>query len=91
MIEIDPEITVGKDKVLVKTGVEMIIEGMGTHKISVEIIAEIEAETLMITIVVTGVDQEKEDHLPEGIIIVIIGKMQILDSDQDPGGEPTQE
>ena len=33
MIEIDPEITVGKDKVLVKTGLEMIIEGMGTHKI----------------------------------------------------------
>ena len=35
MIEMDPEITVGKDKVLVKTDVEMIIAGMGTHKVSV--------------------------------------------------------
>ena len=66
MIEIDPEITVGKDKVLVKIGVEMIIEGMGIHKISVEIIAETEVETSTVTIVVTGVDQEKEDYLPEG-------------------------
>ena len=32
--------------------------------------------------VVTGVDQEKEDYLPEGIIIIIIiGKTQILGSD----------
>ena len=67
MIEIDPEITVGKDY--------KIIEGMGTHKISVEIIAETEAETLTVTIVVTGVGQEKEDYLPEGTIIIIIGKM----------------
>ena len=90
MIEIDPEITVGKDKVLVKTGIEMIIEGMGTHKISVGIMAETEAETLTVTIVVIGVDQEKEDYLPEGTII-IIGKMQILGSDQDLGVDPTQE
>ena len=75
MIEIDPEITVDKDKVLVKTDVEMIIEGMGTYKISVEIMAETEAETLTVTIVVTGVDQEKEDYLPEGTIIIIIDKM----------------
>ena len=88
MIEIDPEITVGKDKVLVKIGIEMIIEGMGTHKISVEIMAETEAETLTVTIVVTGVGQEKEDYLPEGIII-IIGKTQILGSDQGPGVDPT--
>ena len=90
MIEIDPEITVGKDKVLVKIGIEMIIEEMGTHKISVEIIAETEAETLTVTIVVTEVDQEKEDYLPEGTII-IIGKMQILDSDQGLGVDLTQE
>ena len=81
MIEIDLEITVGKDKVLVKTDVEMIIEGMGTCKISVEIMAETEAETLIATSVVTGVGQEKEDYLPEGIIIIIIGKMQILGLD----------
>ena len=90
MIEIDPEITVGKDKVLVKTGVETTIEGMGTHKISVERIAETEAETLTVPIVVPGVGPEKEDYLPEGIII-IIGKMQILDSDQGLGVDPTQE
>ena len=91
MIEIDPEITVGKDKILVKTGIEMIIEGMGTHKILVEIIAETEAETLTEAIVVTGVDQEKEDYLPEGIIIIITDKMQILGSDQGLGVDPTQE
>ena len=82
MIEIDPEITVGKDKALVKIGMEMIIEGMGTHKISVEIIAGTEVEFLTETIVVTGVDQEKEDYLLEGIIIIItIDKTQTLDSD----------
>ena len=75
MIEIDPEITVGKDKVLVKTDVVMIIEGVGTPKISVEIIAGTEVETLTETIVVTGVDQEKEDYLLEGIIIITIDKM----------------
>ena len=91
MIEIDPEITVDKDKVLVKIGVEMIIEGMGRCKISVEIIVETEAETLAVTIVVTGVGQEKEDYLPEGTIMIIIGKMQILGSDQDLGVDPSQE
>ena len=50
---------------MVKIGIEMIIEGMGTYKISVEIIAETEAETLTVTIVVTGVGQEKEHYLPE--------------------------
>ena len=90
MIEIDPEITVGKDKVLAITGVEMIIEGMGTCKIPVEIMVETEVETLTVTIVVTGVGQEKEDYLPEGTII-IIGKMQILGSDQGPGVDLTQE
>ena len=82
MIEIDPEITVGKDKVLVKTDVEIIIEGMGTCKILVEIMAETEAETLIAAIVVTGVGQEKEAYLPEGKIIIIIGKTQILGLDQ---------
>ena len=91
MIEIDLEITVHKDKMLVKIGVEMIIEEMGTYKISVEIIAETEAEILTETMVVTGVDQEKEDYLPEGIIIIITDKTQILDSDQGLGVDPTQE
>ena len=57
---------------MVKIGMVMIIEEMGTPKILVEIIAGTEVETLTVTIVVTGVDQEKEDHLPEGIIIIII-------------------
>ena len=90
MIEIDPEITVGKDKVLVKIDVEMIIEGMGPHKISVEIMAETEAETLTVTIVVTGVGQENEDYLPEGTII-IAGRMETLDLYQGPGVDLTQE
>ena len=72
MIEIDPKITVDKVKVLGKTDIGMIIEGMGTHKISVEIIAEAKTETLTETIAVTGVDQEKEGYHPEGIIIIII-------------------
>ena len=93
MIETDPEITVGNDKVLVKIGMKMIIEGMVTCKISIEIIAETEVETVTVTIVVTGVDQEKEDYLPEGIIliiIIIIDKMQTLDSDQGLAVDPTQ-
>ena len=74
MIEIGLEITVGKEKVLVKIGMEMSIEEMGTCNISVEIIAGTEAEILTETIVVTTVDQEKEDYLPEGIIIITIDK-----------------
>ena len=74
MIEIDPEITVGKDKVLVKTGLVMIIEEMGTCKILVEIIAGTGTEISTETMVVTEVDQEKEDYLPEGIIIITIDK-----------------
>ena len=69
----------------------MIIEGMGTCKISEEIMAETEAETLTVTVVVTGVGQEKEDYLPEGTIIIIIGKMQIPGSDQGLGVDLTQE
>ena len=90
MIEIGPEITEDKVKVLVKTGVEMITEGMGTCKISVGIMAEVEAEILTENIAVTGVDQEKEGYHPEGIIIIIPGKTQILDSDQGLGVDPTQ-
>ena len=72
----DPEITVDKGKILVKIDVVITIEEMDTRKILVEII-EIEAEILTEIIVVTGVDQEKEDYLPEGIIIMItIDKMQ---------------
>ena len=93
MIEIDPEITVGKDNVLVKIGMVMNIEEMGILKILAEIMTEIEAEILSETITVTGVDQEKEGYHPEGIIITIIipGKTQILDSDLGIGVDPTQE
>ena len=90
MIEIDPEITVDKDKVLVKIGMVMIIEEMDTPKILVEIIAGTEVETSTETIVVTGVDQEKEDYLLEGIIIIIVDKTWTLDSDQGLGVDPTQ-
>ena len=75
MIEIDPETTVGKDKILVKIGMAIIIAGMGICKTSVEIIAGTEAVILPETMVVTGVDQEKEGYHPEGIIIIIIDKM----------------
>ena len=92
IIEMDPEITVDKGKHLVKIDVVITIEEMGTCKIIVEIIAETEAEILTEIIVLTGVDQEKDDYLPEGIIIMItIDKMQTLDSDQGPGVDPTQE
>ena len=66
---------------------------MDTRKILIEIIAEIEAEILTEIIVVTGVDQEKEDYLPEGIIIIMItiDRMQTLDSNPGPGVDPTQE
>ena len=91
MIEIDPEIIIGKDKALGKTGVEMIIEGMGICKISVEIMAETEVEeTLTEAIVVTGVGQENEVYPPEGITI-IIGKMEALDLEQGLGVDPAQE
>ena len=93
MIEIDPEITIGKEKTLDKIGVEMIIEGMGIHKISVEMMAEIEVEEISIeTIVMIGVGQEKEAYPPGGIIIIIIiGKMAALDLDQGLEVDPTQE
>ena len=77
---------------MAKIDVVITIEEMDTCKILVEIIAEIEAEILTEIIVVTGVDQEKEDYLPEGIIImIIIDKMQTLDLDQDPGVDLSQE
>ena len=61
---------IGKDKILDKIGVEIIIEGMGMCKILVETTAEIEVEEILIeAIVVTGVDQEKEAHLQEDIVI----------------------
>ena len=85
------EITVDKVKVLGKTGTEMIIEEMGILKILAEIMAKVEAEILTETIAVIGVDQEKEGYHPEGIIIIIPGKMQILDLDQGLGVDPTQE
>ena len=82
MIEIDLKITIGKDKVLDKIGIEMIIEGMDMCKISVEMMAEIEVgEVLTEAIVMIEVDQEKEAYPPGGIII-LIGKLAALDLDQ---------
>ena len=61
---------IGKDKILDKIGTESIIAGMGTCKILIETTAEIEVEEILIeAIVVTRVDQEKEAHLQEGIVI----------------------
>ena len=92
MIEIDLEITIGKDIALGKTGIKMIIEGMGIHKISVEMMAEKEVgEILTEAIVVIGVGQEKEAYPPGGITIIIIGKMESLDLDQGLGIDPAQE
>ena len=93
MIEIDLEITIGKDKTLDKIGIEMMIGGMGICKISVELMAEIEVgEVLPEAIVVIIVGQEKEVYPPEGIIvIIIIGKMATLDLDQGLEVDPTPE
>ena len=92
MIEIDPEITIDKDKALDKIDIEMIIEGMGICKISVEMMTEKEVgEILTEAIVVIGVGQEKEAYPPGGITIIIIGKMKALDLDQDLGVDATQE
>ena len=60
----------------------------GYMQISVEIMAE--AEILTEIIIMIGVDQEKEGYHPEGIIIIITDKTQILDSDQGPGVDLTQ-
>ena len=61
MIEIDPEITIGTDKALDRTGAEMIIEGMDLLKTLAEMMAEIEVgEVLTEVIIVIGVDQGKE-------------------------------
>ena len=77
IIEIDQEIMIGRDKVLYKIGAEIIMEGMGTHKILVGTTAEIEAgEILIEVIVMIGVDQEKEAQLQEGIVT---GNMVTLD------------
>ena len=63
-----------------RTGADMIIEGMDLHKTLVEIMAEIVVgEVLTEVIVVIGVDQGKEAYLLGGIIIIITGKMAILD------------
>ena len=67
-----------------KIDAEMIIEGMGICKISVEIMAEIEiGEVLTEVIVVTGAYQEKEVYPPEGTIITMVGIMAVPDLDQD--------
>ena len=85
VIEIDPEITIGKYNTMGKIGVEMITEGMGICKILIEM-----AEILTAAIVVIGVDQEKEAYPPEGMTI-IIGKTEALDLNQGLGVVPTQE
>ena len=96
MIEIDPEPTLDKVKILVKIDAVIIIEGTGTHKILVEIMAEVEAEILTEITVMIGVDQEKEGYHPGGItIITTTDKTQILEyglslEDQGPGVDPTQ-
>ena len=74
-----PETTLDKVKILVKIDAVLTIEEMGTRKISVEIIAEVEAEILTEITVMTGVDQEKEGYHPAGIIIIITDKTQILE------------
>ena len=86
MIETDPEIIIGKAKTMGKIGIEMIIEGMGICKISIEMV-----EISTGAIVEIGVDQEKEVYPPGGMIMIIIGKMETLDSDQGLGIDPTQE
>ena len=86
MIETDAEIIIGKDKTMGKTGIEMIIEGMAICKISIEMV-----EILTGVIVGIGVDQEKKVYPLGGIIMIIIGKMEALDSDQGLGVGPTQE
>ena len=68
-----------------KIGIEMIIEGMGIHKISIEMV-----ETLTEAIIEIGVDQEIEVY-PTGGMIIITGRMEILDLDQGLGVGPTQE
>ena len=85
MIQIDPEIIIGKDKTMGKIGVEMIIEGMGICKILIEM-----AEILTGAIVMIGVGQEEEVYPPGGMII-IIAKMEVLDLDQGLGVKPAQE
>ena len=69
----------------------MIIEEISIHKVSVEMMAEIEEEEILTeVIVVIGVGQEKEAYPPGGIII-IIDKMAVLDLDQGLEVDPTQE
>ena len=67
-----------------RIGIEMTTEGMGICKISVELMAEIEAEVLTEAIVVIGVGQEKEVY-PPGSMTIIIVKMATLDLDQGLG------
>ena len=74
-----------------RIGVEMTTEGMGICKISVELMAEIEAgEVLTEAIVVIGVGQEKEAYPPGNMIITIV-KIAALDLDQGLGVDPAQE
>ena len=68
-----------------KIGIEMIIEGMGIHKISIEMV-----EILTGAIVGIEVDQEKEAY-PSGGMIIITGRMETLDLDQGLGVDLIQE
>ena len=90
-MEIDPEIIAGKDKTLDRIGVEMTTEGIGICKISVGLIAEIEAgEVLTEAIVMIGVGHEKE-ACPPGSMTIITVRMATLDLDQGLGVDPAQE
>ena len=69
----------------------MTTEGMGICKISVELMAEIEAGGILTeAIVVIGEGQEKETY-PPGSMAIIIVKMAALDLDQGLGVVPAQE
>ena len=76
IIETDQEIMIDRDKILYKIGTETIIEGIDICKILVETTAETEVGEILIETIVVVVDQEKEAHLQEG---VVIGNMVILD------------
>ena len=63
---------------MVKSGAEMITEGMDLCKPLAGTIAETEVEEVLTeVIIVTGVDREKGAYLPGGIIV--IGNMATID------------
>ena len=91
MIEIDPEITIDKDKALGKTGVEMIIEGMGICKISVEMMAEIEIGEIFNRSYSSDRSRSRETSLSPRRYNNNNRQMEVLDLDQGLGVDLTQE